>query len=90
MGKQLVNFITCGCELSAPFFVIYKAGWNINSETFPTQVQFLEQYRGRLWTKLYNEMKNQNLIEVIVERGDTPNTQIHDRSLSCAGTDTSI
>jgi hypothetical protein len=20
MGKQLVNFITCGCELSAPFF----------------------------------------------------------------------
>jgi hypothetical protein len=26
MGKHLVNFITCGCELSAPFFVIYKAG----------------------------------------------------------------
>jgi hypothetical protein len=26
MGKQLVNFITCGCELSAPFVVIYKAG----------------------------------------------------------------
>jgi hypothetical protein len=26
MGKQLVSFITCGCELSAPFFVIYKAG----------------------------------------------------------------
>jgi hypothetical protein len=25
-GKQLVNFITCGCESSAPFFVIYKAG----------------------------------------------------------------
>ena len=25
MGKQLVNFITCGCESSAPFFVIYKA-----------------------------------------------------------------
>jgi hypothetical protein len=23
---QLVNFITCGCESSAPFFVIYKAG----------------------------------------------------------------
>jgi hypothetical protein len=21
MGKQLVNFITCGCESSAPFFV---------------------------------------------------------------------
>ena len=26
MGKQLVNFITCGCGSSAPFFVIYKAG----------------------------------------------------------------
>jgi hypothetical protein len=26
MGKQLVNFITCGCQLNAPFFVIYKAG----------------------------------------------------------------
>jgi len=25
MSKQLVNFITCGCEASAPFFVIYKA-----------------------------------------------------------------
>ena len=26
LGKQLVIFITCGCESSAPFFVIYKAG----------------------------------------------------------------
>jgi len=26
MGKQLVNFITCGCESSAPFFVISKPG----------------------------------------------------------------
>jgi hypothetical protein len=26
MGKQLVNFITCGCQSSATFFVIYKAG----------------------------------------------------------------
>ena len=26
MGKQLVNLITCGCESSAPFFVIYKTG----------------------------------------------------------------
>jgi hypothetical protein len=24
MGKQLVNFITCGFESSAPYFVIYK------------------------------------------------------------------
>ena len=26
MGKQLINFITCGCESSAPIFCIYKAG----------------------------------------------------------------
>jgi len=26
MDKQPVNFITCGCESSAPFFVNYKAG----------------------------------------------------------------
>ena len=26
MGKQLVSFITCGCESCAPFFVDYKAG----------------------------------------------------------------
>ena len=26
VSKQLVNFITCGCESSATFFVIYKAG----------------------------------------------------------------
>ena len=25
MDKQLVNFIICGCESSAPIFVIYKA-----------------------------------------------------------------
>jgi hypothetical protein len=24
MDKQLVNFITCSCKLSAPFFVNYK------------------------------------------------------------------
>jgi hypothetical protein len=34
LGKQLVNFITCGGESSAPFFVIYKAG----SETHPVLV----------------------------------------------------
>jgi len=26
MSKQLVNFITCDCESSAPFYVICKAG----------------------------------------------------------------
>ena len=28
MGKQLVHFITCGCESSAPLFVITKTGTN--------------------------------------------------------------
>jgi hypothetical protein len=28
MGKQLVNFITCGCELSAPFLQFTKPGAN--------------------------------------------------------------
>ena len=26
MSKQLVNFITCGCDSSIPFLVIYKPG----------------------------------------------------------------
>jgi hypothetical protein len=26
LDKQLVNFITCGCESSAPFFVTYDYG----------------------------------------------------------------
>jgi hypothetical protein len=26
MGKQLVNVITCDCQSSASFFVIFKAG----------------------------------------------------------------
>ena len=26
MDKQLVSFITCGCELNTPTFAIYKAG----------------------------------------------------------------
>ena len=39
MGKQLVNFITCGCESSAPFFVIYKAGLFCNSYTSSSHVR---------------------------------------------------
>jgi hypothetical protein len=31
MGKQLVNFITCGCELSAPFFVITKPDYFVTA-----------------------------------------------------------
>ena len=39
MGKQLVNFITCGCESSAPVFVIYKAGLFCNSYTSSSHVR---------------------------------------------------
>ena len=28
MGMQLVNFITCGCESSAPFLLLIKPGAN--------------------------------------------------------------
>jgi hypothetical protein len=28
MGKQLINFITCGCDSSAPFVQITKPGAN--------------------------------------------------------------
>jgi hypothetical protein len=38
MGKQLVNFITCGCESSAPFLVINKAGLE------PTIIRFFPLY----------------------------------------------
>jgi hypothetical protein len=30
MGKQLVNFITCGCESSAPFFLAHLAKGNVS------------------------------------------------------------
>jgi len=41
MGKQLVNFITCGCESSAPFFVIYKAMLLCNSYTCQLYIFFV-------------------------------------------------
>ena len=42
--------------------------------------------------KIYHCRNNSKINVKIVERGkiDTPNTQIHDRSLSCLGTGTSI
>jgi hypothetical protein len=33
MGKQLVNFITCGCESIAPLLVIYKVMKSVLIET---------------------------------------------------------
>ena len=41
LGKQLVNFITCGCESSAPFFVIYKARLLCNSYTCQLYIFFV-------------------------------------------------
>jgi hypothetical protein len=45
MGKQLVSFITCGCESSAPFFVIYKAGREPtpSSDSFHMLIKILAQ-----------------------------------------------
>jgi hypothetical protein len=43
MGKQLVNFITCGCESSASFFVIYKAGREPNM-FIKTSMNFIYEY----------------------------------------------
>ena len=40
MGKQLVSFITCGCESSAPCFVIYKARLLCNSYTYQLYIFF--------------------------------------------------
>jgi hypothetical protein len=34
MGKQLVNFITCGCESSAPFLQFTKPTFDIFLDTF--------------------------------------------------------
>ena len=41
MGKQLVNFTTCGCESSALFFVIYKARLLCNSYTCQLYIFFV-------------------------------------------------
>ena len=40
MGKQLVSFITCGCESSAPCFVIYKTRQLCNSYTYQLYIFF--------------------------------------------------
>jgi hypothetical protein len=46
MGKQLVNFITCGCEWSAPFFVIYNQKWENE-----LKVHFVESSFGqKVWS----------------------------------------
>jgi hypothetical protein len=50
MGKQLVNFITCGWESSAPFFVIYKAG----HELMPSNMYILDDCY-----QYYNRKKNE-------------------------------
>jgi hypothetical protein len=56
MGKRLVNFITCDCESSAPFFATYKAGREpmpftvyINVYIFFHSLPDLEQMRPLTW-----------------------------------------
>jgi hypothetical protein len=43
MGKQLVNFITCGCESSAPFLQFTKAGANHDIAEILLKVAFKAQ-----------------------------------------------
>jgi hypothetical protein len=47
---QLVNFIICDCESSAPFFVIYKAGREPTPlfSHFHVQFFFFFQFRNRI------------------------------------------
>jgi hypothetical protein len=45
IGKQLVNFITCGCESSAPFFVIYKSGHEPTKVALNTKNKNENQWR---------------------------------------------
>jgi hypothetical protein len=48
LHKQLINFITCGCESSVPFFVNYKAGRE--SEGRQCKGQHFEDTKGVLRT----------------------------------------
>jgi hypothetical protein len=64
MGKQLVNFITCSCESSAPFFVIYKAGHCLKTTSFPYLVFFQIFLKCQF---IYNLIKNlENKIKHII------------------------
>ena len=53
MGKQLVNFITCGCESSAPFCNLQsRARTNINNDNNNIHVYIMYDfniYRGPGW-----------------------------------------
>jgi len=70
MGMQLVNFITCGCESSAPFFVIYKAGceptqyWWLAS-CYVTQLPKLLSHAGpQTYLEGWKLMQKQNFIHL--------------------------
>jgi hypothetical protein len=54
MGKQLVNCITCGCESSAPFVVIYKAG----REPTPSLESGTQMYKKKIYLGQWLYMTN--------------------------------
>jgi hypothetical protein len=66
MGKQLVNFITCGCESSAPFFVIYKAGHCLKTTSFPYLVFFQIFLKCQFIYNLIKNLENKNQTHNIV------------------------
>jgi hypothetical protein len=62
-GKQLVNFITCGCDSSAPFFVIYIM-YVIKF------VSDLRQVGGFLWILLFpstNKTDRHDITEILLK-----------------------
>jgi hypothetical protein len=72
MGKQLVNFITCGCESSTPFFVIYKAV----GDTWPNPTLVLlntEWKDKRSWDFVMRKYRisNMNYLAVFFSEGST-------------------
>jgi hypothetical protein len=73
MGKQLVNFITCGCESSAPFFAIYKPRLLCNSYTCQLYIFYkVDQLlaHGRWFSPASSTTKTgHDIAENIVESG---------------------
>ena len=77
MGKQLVNFISSGCGSSAPFFVIYKAGCELMPYWWYACMSCRSNDLTHWATRAPQNCRKKHQV-------DTPNPQIHDRSLFLA------
>ena len=67
MSKQLVNFITCGCESSAPFFVIYLMKVIPESILSVPGEGYSRIYFKRTWWRLFQNRFWAYLVKVIPE-----------------------